>query len=66
MNATHMTTTEATLLKHLSNFLDEFEGQFDLENSINFTSPEMAHDYLEAARYAKSLALSHLEESRHE
>jgi len=55
MNATTMNKTEDALFKHLSNFLDEFECQFDLENNLDFTSPEFAEDYIEAATYAKSL-----------
>ena len=43
------------LLAHLSNMLNEFEAQFDLGNNLDFTSPEFAWDYLEAAKCAKSL-----------
>lgn len=49
-----MTTTETTLLKHLSNFLDEFEIQFD-NDGISWTSEEFAEDYIEAAKFARKL-----------
>jgi len=40
-----------TVVKHLSNFLDEFEAEFD--NNKKCASEKIAMDYLDAAEYMR-------------
>ena len=39
----------STVAKHLSKFLDEFEGAWDSDETC--ASPEIAQDYIDAAKY---------------